>query len=311
MKRKHQEAGNTLISILVALGFASIIILTLASVFSDAFKNQRSITQSVAVEQEAALLRVTLSRPEICTQALLKDAAGVLIPTRTSAQVRAGVSFTEIRIPQISGGTVQLTRTYTDAECAQPANAGVCNSAVLSSVQLGPKRDKNGVDISQVTPDFMLGELALTYRKTGSVVGANIVTRVVPLGLTIDISTGKIISCQSTGDVAIAPTPTPTPPPRRCSAPIYPNKPWMKERIYCKMPNGQVSVLYYGGDNLNGAPNTVIYTSPHGNQPLTVRYNATTGAFQQFSGAAASDGGTCLNNSLPNISQDVENQCSP
>lgn len=309
MKRHHSQAGNTIISVLIALGLASIVIFTLATVFSDAFKNQRSITQSVAAEQEAALLLVALSRPETCTQALLKDAAGNLISTRTPTAVKVGIPYTEIRIPQISGGSVVLSRVYTSADCKVAENAAACNNVVLSAMSLGPKKNAAGVVIDQIIPEFMLAEMSLTFKKTGAVAGPSSVTRTVPIGLNIDAATGRITGCQSAGgDINISAGDSK--PQRRCAPAVYADRPWMKERIYCQNPGGEVAVLNYAGDGLYGATGAVIYTSPHGDAPLNIWYDSKTGSFIKYGGGTSQDGGNCINNNLKFIADDKNNTCS-
>lgn len=309
MRIVRSQRGNTLITVIIAMGLASMVIFTLATVFSDAFKNQRSIAQSVAAEQEASLLLVALSRPETCSQALLKNAAGSLMSSRTPAAVKKGIEYNEIRIPKMGGGTSILTRTYSESDCKKASNAAICNQVVLSSIKLLPKKKSDGTVIEQPTPDFMLGEVALIFRKTGATSGPDFVTRSVPVGLIVNPATGRITDCQSGGgDINI--TTSPETPKRRCSPAIYSDKPWLKERIYCRNPGGTIAVLYYAGDGLTGTNGEAIYTSPHGQSPLNIWYNSNSGKFIKYDGSAAQDGGTCINENLKDIVKDSYNTCT-
>jgi hypothetical protein len=124
--------GNTLLIVLVALGLTALIAMNMADLFSGAFKTQRSITQSVAVEQTVDLAQLALSKKASCEQVLLKDAAGKTIASRKVSDLKKGITLSEFRIPQSSGGTSVLFKALSSSDCQKPENAGACNSAVVS-----------------------------------------------------------------------------------------------------------------------------------------------------------------------------------
>ena len=302
------KKGNTLIIVLVALGLTALIAMNMADLFSGAFKTQRSITQSVAVEQTVDLAQLALSKKASCEQALLKDAAGKPITSRKVSDLKKGISLSEFLIPQSSGGTSVLFKSLSSSDCKKPENTGACNNAIVSSITISPKKDAAGNDISAISNTYHLGELVLTFQKTGSVTGAQTVSRSIPIGLNIDPVTNTITSCQSAGDVTQ--DAADSKPKRRCAPSIYSNKPWTKERIYCSTQGGGVAVLYYAGDNLKGLSNTLVYTSPHGKDPMTMMYDASNGNFVKYQWAEHDDGQSCINKNLKDIVADAENQCA-
>nr|BFD67627.1 hypothetical protein HAGR004_26490 [Bdellovibrio sp. HAGR004] len=125
-----------------------------------------------------------MSKKEACEQALLLDAAGNPLPSRTVNEIKGSFSLTDLRIPQASGGSVSLVKSLTDADCQLPQNAGACNGTVVSSIEVRPKKDAAGNDISSISNDYLIGEIAVTYRKTGAVTGASTLTRVIPIAWT-------------------------------------------------------------------------------------------------------------------------------
>nr|BFD62463.1 hypothetical protein BdHM001_11440 [Bdellovibrio sp. HM001] len=313
-KLLQQSDGNTLIMVLMGLGLTTLIALSLADVFAGAFKTNRSITQAVEAEQITNLIQLSMSKKEACEQALLLDAAGNPLPSRTVTEIKGSFSLTDLRIPQASGGSVSLVKSLTDADCQLPQNAGACNGTVVSSIEVRPKKDAAGNDISSISNDYLIGEIAVTYRKTGAVTGASTLTRVIPIGFNIDPATQKIISCQAGGGsttVQVPGTnqPTNSNPKRRCAAAIYADRPWAKERIYCKTRWGGVAVLSWAGDNLKGLSNSIAYSSPHGDKPMTIIYDSSSGAFRDAQWADDGDAESCVGKNLKQVAVDAENQC--
>lgn len=248
--------GNTLIMVLVGLAITALIALNLADLFAGAFKTNRSLTQSVEADQITNMVQLAMMKKDVCEQALLKDSTGALISSRTVSEFKKSISLSDLRIPQAAGGSISLVKPLSDSDCQQPQNAGACNNIVVSSIEIRPKKDTAGNDISALSNDFLLGEVALTFKKMGAVAGASTITRVIAIGLNVDAATQSLKSCQAGGGSTIVQVPVPAPgptsstPKRRCAAALYSDRPWAKERIYCKTKWGGVAVLDYAGDNL-------------------------------------------------------------
>lgn len=172
MKNRHWQIlknsdGNSIIMVLMGLGFTALIALNLADIFVGAFKTNRTISQSVEAEQITSLVQLSMSKKEACEQALLKDANGNQVPTRTVGEFKATYKINDLQIPQASGGSVSIVRVLSDKDCKSPQNIGACNGTVVDSIEIRPKRDSSGNDISSISNDYLLGEIAITYPKTG------------------------------------------------------------------------------------------------------------------------------------------------
>lgn len=145
--------------------------------------------------------------------------------------------------------------------------------------------------------------------------GASTLTRVISIGLDVNPVTQKITSCQAGGGPpSTVQTPGPSislnsTPKRRCAAAIYSDRPWAKERIYCKTKWGGVAVLSWSGDNLKGLSNSIAYSSPHGDKPMTLIYDASSGAYKDSMWADDGDAESCVGKNLKQVAVDAENQC--
>lgn len=304
-KSIRNSTGNTIITVLVATAISTVIALALATTLTNALQTQRGVTQTVDAEQAAALVALALSKESICSQALLKDENGTLISARTVRALGRGISLRELRTAPGAGGSGTLVERASKAECERgtipKGKESLCSGVLLSRIEILPRRDVAGADISRVASDFYLAELKMTFEKTGQTLGAQTISRSIPVALTVDAVTGQMQGCRASSSESQ--------PKRRCAPSVYEDRPWIREKIFCRTSEGGTAILYYSSDDVPAAKNKLIYSSPHGKSPMTITFDLATGDFQNHMWSDAGDGESCLNKNLKDIVNDAENRC--
>ncbi len=280
------QSGFSLAQILVAAGFLGFLSLVFSQMINNAQKAQKGVQNSVDFDILKGSIQNILNNKSLCDVAFRSadNLQAASFSNSAGPYPASDASLQPVGLLRLGNSSPPVVVAQTGLELG-----GGLRVASVSLRQLGAQQ-ASGTGFSYPVTLEVVAE-----KKTGGFGGETLRSKSQIFVIQTN-ATGSIMGCGGSGGSSA---------PR----PLDSARPWIKDKILCRTSAGNLSVFNFAGESLAGVGGRLLYVSPHGDVPLSIAYDPTSGAYISYGGGNVAVATSCIGagKSLQTIANDADN----